>query len=101
MKLKKGDSVKVMIGRDKGKIGKIERVLLRKDKIIISDVNIYKKHVKPQGENRPGGIVDVTRPMIVSKVAFICPSCKKATKIGFRITNGKKERICKKCQATV
>ncbi len=101
MKLKKGDSVKVIIGRDKGKVGKIEKILSKKDTIIVGGVNIYKKHVKPQGEKQPGGIIDVVRPLATSKVVFVCPTCKKTTKIGFRMTNGKKERICKKCQATI
>lgn len=101
MKLKKGDQVIVIVGKDKGRKGKIEKVLPRKNSVLILGINIVKKHVKPKGEGKPGGIVDVPKPIGVSKVAFLCPKCGKPTRIGYLLTKDKKERICKKCQAVI
>jgi len=74
MKIKKGDVVKITAGKDRGREGKVERVWA--DKILIPGVNQYKKHVKPQGEGRPGEIVTLPRPLPVGNVALVCPKCK-------------------------
>lgn len=96
MKLKKGDEVKITIGKDKGKTGKITEVFPKRNKILIAGLNVYKKHVKPQGQ-KPGGIIDLSKPISISNVSMLCPKCKNKTRIGFKIEGSVKSRICKKC----
>ena len=83
MKFKKGDQIVVTAGKDIGKKGKIEKVFPKTDKVLIPGINIYKKHVKPQGEGKPGGIIDIVKPLPVSNIALLCPKCGSATRIGF------------------
>jgi large subunit ribosomal protein L24 len=98
LKLKKGDTVKITSGKDKGKTGKIETVFAKKDKVLVPGVNIYKKHIKPQFTvDGKGGIYEFPRAMDVAKVTLICPNCEKATRVGFKVEGNKKIRVCKKC----
>ncbi len=97
MKLKKGDLIQVMTGKDSGRQGRIERVFLADMTVLIPGVNQYKRHRKPQGEGRPGEIATLDRPLDISKVALICPKCKQPTRVGYQVTSGKKSRICRKC----
>ncbi|MEK7513744.1 MAG: 50S ribosomal protein L24 [Patescibacteria group bacterium] len=98
MKLKKGDQIKVMLGKDRGKLGKVEAVFPQDNSVVVTGVNMYKKHVKKQGQDKPGGIIDLTKPLNVAKVALICPQCHLITRIGFSGVGPKKVRICKKCR---
>lgn len=98
MKLKKDDKVKVMAGKDKGKEGKIERVYAKAGTVLIGTINMYKKHIKKSEKMPQGGVVDVPRPIDVSKIMLICPKCGKTTKVGYEVKNGKKIRICNSCQ---
>ena len=96
LKLKKGDEVIVLAGKDKGKKGKIVRVISDLRKVIVSDINKYKKHQKP-GNNEPGGIIEKDMPLHVSNVAFFDPKSNKGTRVGFSFNKeGKKIRINKK-----
>ena len=101
MKLRKGDTVKVMIGKDKGKEAKIDRVFLASNRVVLLGINLYKKHVKPRGEGQKGSISEVARPMVVSKLALVCPKCKEVTRVGFKFLGDKKVRICRKCEQEV
>lgn len=108
MKFKKGDQVIVTAGKDKGRRAKIEKVLPSQNKVFLPGVNVYKKHLKPQGEKKPGGIVEISKPLAVSNVALVCPKCGQPTRIGFRLqppsTKGEKSvknRYCRKCQALI
>jgi len=101
MKLKKGDEIIVIAGKDKGRKGKIERVFPKEGKVLIPRINIVKKHLKPRKEGEKGGIVEIAKPLDVSKVALVCPKCGKPTRVGYLITKGSKERICKKCHQTI
>ncbi|MBN2197817.1 50S ribosomal protein L24 [Candidatus Wolfebacteria bacterium] len=101
MKMKKGDIVKITTGKDKGKTGKILKTLIKKDKILIEGLNLYKKHVRPKREGEKGQMVSVPRPIDISNTALICSSCNQATKIGHRFENKKKVRFCKKCKTTI
>lgn len=101
MKLKKGDKVKVIAGKDKGREGTIERVYKKSEKVLILDINVYKKHVKKNEQMPQGGIVDLPRPLDVSKVMFMCEKCAKPTRLGYKINEDKKVRVCKKCQTQV
>ena len=97
-KFKKGDTVKITIGKDKGKEGKVEKVFPKKDTVLIPGINIYKKHVKATlTVDGKGGIFELSRAINVAKIALICPNCKKQTKVGFKLENDKKVRVCKKC----
>ncbi len=102
MKIKQGDTVKVTVGKDRGKTGKVEKVYPKKNRVLVAEVNKYKKHVKPQGQNKPGGIIDITKPLPVANVALVCPQCKEVSKIGYMIDKkGEKHRVCKKCKQVV
>lgn len=101
MKLQLNDTVLVIAGKDKGKKGKITQTLPKKDAIIVEGANKYKRHMKKQSDKNPGGIIEIERPLAVSKVQLICPTCKKPTRIGYQVTSGEKRRTCKKCQATI
>ena len=96
IKLKKGDEVIVLAGKDKGKRGKIVKVISDVRKVIVTDINKYKKHQKP-GNNEPGGIIEKDMPLHVSNVAFYDPSLNKGIRIGYSFDkNNKKLRINKK-----
>ncbi|PIT88876.1 MAG: 50S ribosomal protein L24 [Candidatus Levybacteria bacterium CG10_big_fil_rev_8_21_14_0_10_36_7] len=101
MKLKKGDNVKVLIGKDKGKEGKILRVLPTLDRVLVEGVNKFKRHFKSKSGQEKSEIIEITKALKASKVAFVCPKCKKSARIGFIFKNDKKLRICKKCKAEV
>tara|TARA_B100000674_G_C37371552_1_gene703286 strand:- start:181 stop:495 length:315 start_codon:yes stop_codon:yes gene_type:complete len=93
-KLKKGDDVIVLAGKDKGKTGKIVKMIPKKMKAIVSDINKVKKNQKPDN-NQPGGIVDKDMPIHVSNLSFYDPQLKKGVKISYKIENKKKVRINK------
>lgn len=101
MKFKKDDEVKIVTGKDKGKTGKIQKVYPKVNKVLVGGVNIYKRHLKSQGSGKPGGIVEITKPLPVANIAFVCPKCKKQTRLGFQITGGEKQRICRKCRGVI
>lgn len=101
MKIKAGDNVIVLIGKDKNRQGQVLKVLTQKKKALVKGVNISKKHVKST-QNKPGGIIDREMPMYLSKLALVCPLCKKPTRIGYTIdSTGKKVRICRKCKGLI
>ena len=96
IKFKVGDTVKITAGKDKGREGKIESIDRKHNLMVIPGLNIYKKHVKGfQGQK--GGIYDIPRPFAFAKVALICPKCKKVTRVGFRVMEKEKVRVCRKC----
>jgi|SRR5581483_655485 len=101
MKLKKGDEVKIVIGKDKGKTGKIEKIFPKVKKVLIPGINMYKRHVKARMQNQKSEIINLTKPLPISNVALLCPKCKQQTRVGYTIKNGKKERICRKCGANL
>lgn len=100
IKFKKGDTVKITSGKDKGREGKIENVFPGLSKTLIPGINMYKKHVKGSGEQK-GGIYDLPRSIDFSKIALICPKCKKNTRVGFKFVDDQKVRICKKCKKEI
>lgn len=101
MKYRKNDEVIVTIGRDKGKKGKIEKIIAKKNEVLVTGVNISKRHRKSQGQNNPGGIIDLIKPIAVSKVQIICPKCKLPTRLGYRLDGKEKIRICRKCSDAI
>lgn len=107
-KLKKGDEVKVVAGKDKGKTGKIEKVFPKEGKVLVSGVNQYKRHLKARSQNQKSEIVTITKPLPVTNVAMVCPKCHLLTRIGFVFENdlpagrhGKKVKVCRKCKAVI
>ncbi len=99
MKIIKSDKVKVLIGKDKGRIGEVVRVFPKTSKVVVKGMNLFKKHLKGK-QNQKGGIIEKERPLLVSKVILVCPSCQKTTRVAYQIDkSGTKYRICKKCQS--
>jgi large subunit ribosomal protein L24 len=101
MKLKKGDKIIVTAGKDRGKEGAVEKLWLKEDKVTVNGVNMGKRHSKPRGQGQKGSIVDFVRPLHISKVALVCPRCKKPTKIGYKLLKDNKIRICRKCEQEI
>ena len=101
MKIKKGDTVKVLAGNDKGKTGEVLEVIPKSEKIIVKGVNIRKKHVKPRKQGEEGGIIPVECPIHSSKVNVVCPKCGKAARVGYRMEKDQKVRFCKKCDTII
>ena len=101
MNIKKGDTVYVITGKDKGKSGKVTAVYSDKNKVLIENVNIVTKHQKPKSQQDKGGIVKKPAPIDASNVMVVCPVCGKATRIAHKEIDGKKARICKKCGASL
>ena len=99
MGIRKGDTVEVISGDDKGQRGTVHTVLPRQGRLIVSGVNLVKKHQRPTGNVRTQtGIIEREAPLRVCNVAWVCPHCDKATRIGKRInSDGSKSRVCKKC----
>ena len=97
MKIRKGDTVKVLSGNDKGKTGEVLEVIPKSNKVVVKGVNIRKKHVKARRQGEESGIISVECSIPVSKVNVVCPKCGKATRVGYSIEKDKKVRICKKC----
>ena len=97
LKVKKGDTVKVLSGNDKGKTGEVLEVIPGSEKIIVKGINIKKKHMKPRRQGEEGGIIPSEYPIHSSKVNVVCPKCGKATRIGFEMDGENKIRVCKKC----
>ena len=100
LKIKKGDRVKVLTGKDRGATGNVTRVIPATGKIIVDGVNVAKKHQKATKATMQGGIIDKDMPIPVPNVALICPSCG-PTRVGYRIDGPDKVRICKKCEGDV
>jgi large subunit ribosomal protein L24 len=99
MKLRKGDRVRVLKGKDVGKEGEITRVLTESNRVIVDGVNVAKKHQRQTRATMQAGIIDKDMPVDVSNVAILCDNCG-PTRVGYRFeANGKKIRICKKCES--
>lgn len=98
MKIKKGDRVKVISGKDKDKEGVVLRAYPREQRVTVEKVNVARKALRPTQQNPQGGITSVELPINVSKVMLVCPECKQATRVAMRFDeDGKKIRVCKKC----
>ena len=98
MKIKKGDRVKVLTGKDRGKTGEVMRALPAEGKVIVDGVNVAQKHQRATRATMQGGIIDKDMPIPVANVALVCPSCGKTTRVGYKFdSDGTKVRTCKKC----
>lgn len=99
--VKKGDTVLMIAGKDKGKKGKITSCSPSTGRVVVEGCNIITKHTKPRGVNQPGGINKMAGPVDVSNVQIICPSCSKPTRVAHSVEGDKKIRVCKKCGASL
>jgi large subunit ribosomal protein L24 len=98
MKLRKGDRVRVMSGKDVGREGEITRVIVETNRVIIDGVNVAKKHQRATKATMQGGIIDKDMPINASNVALVCGSCGQPTRIGYRFEGTEKVRVCRKCE---
>ncbi len=103
MLIRRNDQVRVIAGRDKGKVGKVLKVDPKKARVVVENVMFIKRHTRPNpGKNIKGGIVEREMPIDISNVQLVCPSCHQTTRVGVSLLqDGQKVRVCKKCEATV
>jgi large subunit ribosomal protein L24 len=102
IKIKKDDKVKVLTGKDKGKIGKVLKVVKKTNRVIVENINVVKAHQRPSQANPQGGIVEKAMPLDISNLMVMCNSCIKPTRIGSKqLEDGKRVRICKKCNQQI
>ncbi len=104
-KIKKGDTVEVICGDDRGVRGTVQRVIPKKNRVVVSGVNLVKKHQRPisaEGVRAQAGIIEFEAPIHISNVMLVCPHCNQRTRVGFRyVEDGRKVRVCKKCEAII
>ncbi len=101
MNIKKGDLVLIKKGKDKGKSGKVIKILSKEDKVVVEALNLVKKIQKPKKAGEKGQIISMPRPVFRANVMLICPSCKQPTRISYKKDNKNKYRICKKCGSKI
>ncbi|NOR50906.1 MAG: 50S ribosomal protein L24 [Desulfuromonadales bacterium] len=100
--VKKDDQVMVIAGKDKGKSGKVLRVLPEKGRVLVESLNLIKRHTRPSQSNNEGGIIEKEAPIAISNVQLLCPGCNKPARTGIRaLEDGSKVRFCKKCNEIV
>ena len=99
-RIRKEDTVLVMKGKDRGRSGAVRLVIPKKKRVIVTGINIVKRHMRSTGRQKPGGIIEREAPIAVSNVRPLCPSCNKPVRVGYRVLpDGRKVRYCKKCDA--
>ena len=101
MRIKKGDNVRVLSGKDRGKTGKVIKVYPSVNRVIVENINLVKKHKKSRQSNEQSERITMPAPISLSNVLLICPKCSKVTRTGAKIVAGKKVRVCKKCEAEI
>ena len=102
MKIHKGDQVMVVVGKDRGKRGKIKEINPRVSRVVVEGINFVKRHRKPRGKMDQGGIIEFEAPLHISNVMLICPRCKEAVRVGYEpLPEGGKARICRSCGEAV
>ena len=101
MKIKKGDEIKIISGKDRGKTGKVSKVYPEKNSVLVDGLNLFKKHMRKKQMDKKGEIVLVPRPVKVSAIRMICKHCGKITRIGYDVSGEVKTRICRKCKQAI
>jgi large subunit ribosomal protein L24 len=101
MRIKKGDNVKILSGKDRGKSGKVIRVYPITERVIVENINLVKKHKKSRQSNEQSERITMPAPISLSNVLLICPKCSKITRTGVKTVADKKVRVCKKCEAEI
>lgn len=100
MKFKKGDQVQILSGKDRGQTGSISHVFKDKDRVIVADLNMFKKRSKPKKQGQKGETIMMARSIPAANVMYICKNCKRPTRLGARVEGDQKVRYCKKCDAS-
>jgi large subunit ribosomal protein L24 len=101
-RIKKNDVVMVIASKEKGKTGKVLKVLKKKDRIIVEKLNMVKRHLRPGRYSQEGGILEREAPIHISNVMLLCPKCTKPTRVGYKLLDdGRKVRCCKKCSEII
>ncbi len=101
LKIRKGDKVKIISGKDRGKSGKVLRALPRETRVVVEGVNVAKQHTRPSQRNPQGGIIEKELPIHISNVMLICPRCNQSTRVSRRVTPEGIVRVCKKCEREI
>lgn len=101
LSIKKNDTVKILTGKDKGKTGKVLKVIPKIGRAVVEGINLYKKHVRPKNTNEKGQTITVPRSIDISNIQIVCPSCGKPTRVGHTIEGKNKSRVCKKCKSRI
>lgn len=102
IQIKKDDKVKVIAGKDKGKVGKVLKVIRKKNRLLVENINIVKRHTKPSAQNRQGGILESEAPIHWSNVMLMCNKCVEPVRVKSKaLDDGKKVRICSKCDEII
>jgi len=97
VKIKKGDNVLIISGKDKGRTAKVLKAFPKEFKVLVDGINLKKKHVRPRREGEKGQVVNVPTPLDISNVKMVCSKCGKSARVAYQINEDKKTRICKKC----
>lgn len=106
-KIQSQDEVKILLGKDRGRTGKVVRVLTKTGQVIVEGVNLFKRSLRADALKRQGNreakgqIIEIVKPMDISNVALICQNCKMPARVGFEVKNDQKVRICKKCKKEI
>lgn len=100
-RIKKGDTVEVIQGKERGKRGKVLHVLAAEERVIVERVNFIKRHVRPSQKTPQGGVIEREASMHISNVKLVCPDCGQPTRTGVRVEGDQKVRFCKKCNVQV
>lgn len=100
-KIKKGDNVKMLNGKDKGKTGKVTKILAKENRAVVEGLNVVKRAMRARQQGKTGQIIERERPVSISSIALVCKSCGKPTRIGYKVDGKSRVRICKKCKNEV
>ena len=101
-RVRREDTVLITKGKDRGRSGPVRKVIPKKGKVIVTGVNIVKRHMRPRGPQKPGGIIEREAPVSLANVALLCQACNKPVRVGYRVLpDGRKVRYCKKCDANL
>ncbi|MBI1971317.1 MAG: 50S ribosomal protein L24 [Candidatus Wildermuthbacteria bacterium] len=101
LKIKKGDTVLMISGKDRGKTGKVIRAFPQSGRILVEGVQIRKKHIRPRRSGEKGQVVQQPSPVAISNVKLLCPKCGKPARVGYRVEANTKHRVCKECKSVL
>ena len=101
-RMRREDTVLVVKGKDRGRSGSVRKVIPKDNKVIVTGINMVKRHMRPRGPQQAGGIIEREAPISLANVALLCQSCNKPARVGFRVlADGRKVRHCKRCDANL
>jgi large subunit ribosomal protein L24 len=101
MKIKLNDKVKILSGKDRGKIAKVIQVFPKDNRVVVEGVNQIKKHLRAKSKTEKGQVIELSAPLQANKVLLVCPKCEKSVRVGYTMQGDKKTRICRKCKEVI